>query len=377
MNAATLTKKVVELPQKISGFLGRRKAVSVLANSDLHSFQEVFNVRLRSYLAEKISAYKGIADIDVATKSVEHALSLIEGGGKRVRPYMAFLAYHIEGGTDQEEVFRIGIGLELFHVFALIHDDIIDRGKERHGRATTHEYVAGVLDAYPRGEKAHLAQGFAMLAGDLVFSWASEIMSSSENRVIRDIYHRMVDEVVAGQMIDMSLMLEYQVKTDVIMRKNDLKTALYSFVQPLRIGAALASSTANKTFYEELGLMLGRAFQMQDDLLDIIGTFEKTGKVPFIDIQDGQHTLLTQYIFEQGKTEEREILMSLFGKPLDEHGRNVLSRLFAESGAITHTEKEIATHIASAKSLVTDSNLKQEHKETLIVFIERLAKRVS
>jgi geranylgeranyl diphosphate synthase type I len=143
------------------------------------------------------------------------------------------------------------------------------------------------------------------------------------------------------------------------------------------IGAALVKSEDRNVFYKELGLLLGQAFQVQDDLLDIVGTHAKTGKMPFIDMQDGQHTILSQYIFEKGKAEEKEILMSLFGKQLDEHSRKVLSRLFVETGAISYAQKEIEVLISKAHQLVAASDLAVAYKQTMSTFIDMLHHRTS
>lgn len=269
------------------------------------------------------------------------------------------------------------VALELFHSFALIHDDIIDNGKERHGKPTTHEYVSKSIVKYPRGDKQRVAEGMAILAGDLIFSWANEFMTECGNDRVYKIYFNMIEEVVVGQMLDVSLTLNEEVKTETIIRKNELKTALYSFVSPMLIGSALAMSHKHDLLYRELGLLLGQAFQIQDDLLDIVGNPNKTGKMTFIDIQEGQHTIASQYIFMNGKQKDKEILLSLFGKPLDDHGRKVLLRLFSSSGAVSYVETEVAKLLSDSRKLVTESTLREDTKAMLSTFINILDQRKS
>jgi geranylgeranyl diphosphate synthase type I len=187
----------------------------------------------------------------------------------------------------------------------------------------------------------------------------------------------MIEEVVAGQMLDVSLMLAYEVQTDIITRKNELKTALYSFVNPMLIGSRLAKSFVRDDFYRQFGLLVGQAFQIQDDLLDIVGSSKHTGKKTFIDIQDGQHTVLSQYIFKHAGVKDVEILMSLFGKPVDNHGRKVLTRLFETTGAVQYAEKEVARLIKDAFSLIDAVDMELEDKEQWKAFLSLLSKRTT
>jgi len=359
-------------------FLNPEKAKPVFIDDiQLSYFQAIFNSRLNEWVDRKVASFEQYVDDPLVLESVHHAASLIKNGGKRVRPYICFLTYFTELGRDQEEALKGGIALELFHTFALIHDDVIDQGKERHGIATIHEYILEKTEKYPRGDKKRVSEGMALLAGDLVFSWAHEAVRETNVSEVQKIFFKMIEEIVAGQMLDVSFTLRYEVDLKMIMRKNELKTAMYSFVNPMLIGAAFAKSNTRVPFYKELGLLLGQAFQIQDDLLDVIGTRKDTGKTSFIDIEDGQHTLLTQYIFEQGKTRDKEILLSFFGKLLDNQSRKVLLRLFKETGAISHAEEQVSKLLSRSQDIITSSDLKIEDKKRWISFVQILDKRKS
>jgi len=151
---------------------------------------------------------------------------------------------------------------------------------------------------------------------------------------------------------------------------------MYSFVSPMLIGAAFTDSD-NSKLYNDLGIIIGQAFQIQDDLLDIIGDSKKTGKLVFNDIQQGQHTLLTQYVFEHGEDYDKEILRTLFGKTLDEHSRKVLLHMFTSTGSITYAQTEINFLIKKAEDCIEKSNLKNDYKKKWIEFILLLKNRVS
>jgi geranylgeranyl diphosphate synthase type I len=365
--------------KEILSFLSFEKIVfvPVLKDYDLKSFQNVFNIRLNEYLDEKVKNYQNFSDNKLSLEAVNYAVSLVREGGKRVRPYMAFLAYSTEGGVNQEEVLRAGIALELFHTFALIHDDIIDKGLERHSKDTTHVHLEKFVSSYPRGDKKHIAESVAILAGDLIFSWSHEVISGLNNKKVQQVFFRMIEEVVAGQILDVSFMLQYEVEMKEIFQKNEYKTAFYSFVNPMLIGALLTGKNINKDFYKELGLCLGQAFQIQDDLLDIVGDPKKTGKKRLLDVQDGQHTILTQYIFENANDNDKNIFMSLFGKEVDEYSVPVLLKLFQDTKAIDYAEKEIHSQLDKANKIVLNSSIKPMIKDVWFDFIMLLDKRKS
>ncbi len=343
---------------------------------DLVSFQNIFNMNIKSFLDTKLQKYKTYSDNCIAHETIGYAASIMQNGGKRIRPYLMYLAFYNEDGLEQKLILKAGLAIELFHTFVLIHDDVIDNGLERHGEDTVHEYLKKTIDTYPRGDKTHVSKGLAMLAGDLLFSWANEIIAEINDTRVSAIYFKMIEEIVVGQILDVSFMLQYEVKTEEILRKNELKTALYSFVNPMCIGSVLAQGE-HLDLYTKLGLCIGRAYQIQDDLLDIIGDSHITGKSTFLDIEDGQHTILTQYIFEHANEKDKNIFLSLFGKKIDEHGKKVLLNLYTDTGAISYAENEIKNLFNSAKEILENSQMKKDTKQVWLHFMEIILKRKS
>ena len=308
--------------------------MQTISQLELVSFQEKFNNELAQFVDSKLKTHREIPNAPLFLEALEHTQKLLLSGGKRIRPYMAYLAYVTEGGTSEEDMFRVGIALELFHMFALVHDDIIDKGLIRHGVPTTQVFIAERISDSPLRDISHTADGIALLVGDLLFSWSYELIGGFRNEEMISIFSRMVSEVVAGQALDVSFTLKASVSSKEITEKNELKTARYTFVNPMQIGRACAKSMLNVDTYTKLGLALGQAFQIQDDLLDVVGTVQVTGKEPFIDIEVGQHTLITQYVFDHGTEHDQEMLRSVFGKKLSVHDREALLALFTKTGAI-------------------------------------------
>lgn len=349
----------------------------------LAQFQPIFNAELERFLRTRNTLAQYTSRAPLVQKTIDHVIHIALHGGKRLRPYMFLMAYQATDGTDMASAVKLSVALELFHIFGLIHDDIIDKGKERHGISTTHEFVKELVQSAPKGECAHIGNSFALLAGDIIFSWSYELIIASENTKVRELFSRMIDEVLVGQMLDVSLMTEIQIPSDVLSVKNELKTALYSFVNPMLMGHAYANqlsvqddrASALTTFFRDFGLTLGQAFQIQDDVLDIIGDPVKTGKQNFLDIEDGQHTLVTQYIFEQGSPEERELLTRYFGNQLNDTARAELRTIF-DREALPHAHREIEVQITKALNLITQASVDTEMKERFTAFVDLIKKRV-
>ncbi|HVM90401.1 MAG TPA: polyprenyl synthetase family protein, partial [Verrucomicrobiae bacterium] len=242
------------------------------------AFKKRFDPVLRRLLVRKTKEMSRLtADRHVA-EVIGHAGKLLLSGGKRVRPYLAWLAYREAGG--KKDVLEILAGLELFHAFALVHDDIMDRGMERHGVATTHRLYG---------------DGQAILLGDLLFNWAYELIAPTP---ARDVFARMVDEVILGQMLDVDAVNRKKVSEQFLEEKMRLKTASYTFVRPMQFGVALAQGEKRKAqrmmeFCERFGWPLGLAFQIQDDLLDLVGDAKTLGKRTMNDVSEGQKTVFS------------------------------------------------------------------------------------
>lgn len=244
--------------------------------TDLAEFKKEFDIVLKEYLDKKIETFsRNISDsfiIDI----VGYPQKLIESGGKRIRPYIAYLMYQALGGKDNENAMRLFISLELFHNFALIHDDIMDKSFIRHGIQTVHEYVKEKLEEEGRsGDLSHLGNSQAILIGDILFAWSLEIIDNDKNfdqeklKTAKKYFYKMLGDVFLGQIIDVDIASRKDIPKELTDKKDLLKTASYTFIRPLQIGAALIKIDENiEKFCEDLGLNLGLAFQIQDDLLD-------------------------------------------------------------------------------------------------------------
>lgn len=234
---------------------------------NLQSFKKEFDIHLKDFLDRKIKQTKFYTKNPQIISYINHANEIALSGGKRIRPFIAYLAYCGFGGKKQGQVIKIIAALEIFHLFALIHDDIIDKDQLRHGIPTSQAYIANELRKRGNKDSKHLGLSQAILVGDLFFNWAWEIVGQEKS--INKLFSEMVDGTAVGQMLDVESKNKSLDQT-LIYEINYLKTARYSFIYPLLIGASLAKKLTSEEikFLKDIGLSLGMAFQAQDDIFD-------------------------------------------------------------------------------------------------------------
>jgi len=311
---------------------------------------------------------------------------LVAARGKRIRPYVAYLMYQsLSRGSEQEDegALRLLVALELFHLFCLVHDDIIDKGAERHSIPTLHRYVTAELDKENRhNNHEHIGNSQAILLGDMLFAWSQEAFHANRDfscgtlHEARRYFNMMIDEVVIGEMLDVDMMTRHATSTDAIYQKMLLKTASYTFIRPMQIGAALANHGEQcEQFCHNLGLSLGLAFQIQDDLLDIVGTSKSTQKSIFSDLREHQHTYFTQYILEHGTAAQKLKLRELLGRDVQPEDRLEVIELFGSSGALAHGMTSIRRHLSDACCQIHNAPVRLHDRRPFYELIETIQGR--
>lgn len=296
--------------------------------TELAIFQERFNVHLKKFLDLQTRTVAKHTQNPSVIDYIDHTKEIILGPGKRIRPYIAYLMYKSLGGQDDENALKLLVGLEIFHSYGLVQDDIIDKGKRRHGEETTHIYVAKKLKQEERrGDHEHIGNSQAMLVSGILFSWSQKIIDSNSNfdpekmAKVKNLFHEMAEEVGIGQMVDVDITTRDNVSEQDIYEKTRLKTAGYSFIKPLQIGAALAGNKTEEieVFCREFGLRMGIAFQTQDDLLDVTSSDSELGKTSSSDKSQNQHTYFSYFespevgkeIIAKNFREARELVRTL------------------------------------------------------------------
>lgn len=272
--------------------------------NELELFKQRFDVYLEQHLDKKIKNISKFTKDPSILTYINYLRKISLSGGKRIRPYLTYLMHQTLCEKENKNVLEFLVFLEIFHIYCLIHDDIMDKSSLRHGIPTAHVYISDFLKKEKRtGDLSHIGNSQAILLGDILLTWSQEIINLNSDfnskilHTVKAYFYEMVDEVIIGQMIDVDIATRKSVSKELIDEKTRLKTAGYSFIKPLLIGAAL-SGNMNKnieTFCKEFGLAIGIAFQTQDDLLDIISSNSKLGKPTSLDKHQNQHTYFTYF----------------------------------------------------------------------------------
>lgn len=343
---------------------------------ELDAFRKWFDETFLHFVDTRIRSYAQFTDRSPIVLALDQVYQLAQHG-KRIRPYLTYLGYTAEGGKDVETIKHALIAVELFHVFCLVHDDIIDEDDLRRGVTTVNALSRTHYEQLGRPQLAVRAgNAQALLIGDLIFAWVFELISTyAQNKELMHEFSHTIDEVVIGQMIDVDLMAQPEASRELILEKMRLKTAGYTFVQPLRMGRLLAGKQGHDTRIDSLGLSLGLAFQMQDDLLDIYGSQSDLGKQVGSDIEESQHTLLTQYVVDKGSLDDVQELHVLMGHAVNDERLQLLRRLFERTGATSSLKDEIQEHIQGAHALARELPWPADQKKALTELITYVEKR--
>ncbi|MEV6715365.1 polyprenyl synthetase family protein [Lentzea sp. NPDC051208] len=296
-------------------------------------------------------------------------------GGKRVRPLFCHFGWLAGGGDpDAEQPAVLGAALELFHTFALVHDDIMDASGLRRGRPTVHRALAAGFRG-PGGRQAaeRFGTSAAILLGDLALVWSEELLSvldadSGRKRAVRELVATMHVELIAGQYLDLLGAAESGV--DPLRRAWRVirfKTARYTVELPLRIGAVLAGADARVlTACGAYGRPVGEAFQLRDDLLGVFGDPAVTGKPDLDDLREGKQTVLMVLTWRRATKAQREIITALHGKPdLDQQEADRLREVVRDTGAVARVEKLIADRAQRALSVLNSPAFAAQAKQGL------------
>ena len=250
-------------------------------------------------------------------------------GGKRLRPALCMLAARTVGG-DANKALHPALGIELFHNFTLLHDDIMDAAPLRRGEQTV--YVKWNTNT-------------AILSGDAMFVLAYEQIAQVDPTVIKEVlacFNKTALEVCEGQQLDLDFEILDSVSIGDYINMITLKTAVL-LAASLKIGALAGGANADQAEHlYQFGLNLGIAFQLHDDILDVFGEPEKVGKQPGGDIIANKKTFLYLKSLELADTESREELIDWYSGPTYDVNEKVpkVKSLFEKAGVLPQAEAE-------------------------------------
>lgn len=292
---------------------------------------------------------------------IEYTLRL---GGKRIRPVMLLASNQMFGGNI-EEVKGAAIGIETFHNFTLLHDDLMDKSPLRRGKPTVY---------------CKWDENTAILSGDTMFALSWRYFLKQPHAKLQQIlncFNETAIEVCEGQQYDMNFERQENTSISDYMMMIRLKTAVL-LAGALKIGALYANAPdADVQNLYDFGIHLGLAFQLQDDLLDAYGDVAVFGKMTGQDIRDNKKTYLILKALEKGNAEQQKELRALFTS-IPEDSETKVARvleIYSELGIREEVEIAVQEEFSKAQQHLENIAVREEQKRPLREMMEMLLGR--
>ena len=285
-------------------------------------------------------------------------------GGKRMRPVLVLMACEIFGG-DIEKAIHPALGIEVFHNFTLLHDDIMDKAPLRRNKPTVH---------------VKWNNDIAILSGDTMFVKSYQLMMQTEDKNLRqvlEIFCKTAIEVCEGQQLDMNFETQQNVSIQDYLNMITLKTAVL-LAGSLQIGAIIggADNSSAQHLYE-FGKNIGIAFQLQDDILDVFGDSEKFGKQTGGDILSNKKTFLLLKAIETAKGDALQQLNFWLTKKdfVAEEKIHAVKLIYNELGVKEISENKMREYHQTAMQHFNAIKIDAVKKVELLAFAESLMVR--
>ncbi|WP_321520077.1 polyprenyl synthetase family protein [uncultured Bacteroides sp.] len=292
---------------------------------------------------------------------VEYVLSL---GGKRIRPVLMLMAYNLYK-ENVKEILSPAVGLEIYHNFTLLHDDLMDKADMRRNKPTVHK----VWD-----DNTAILSGDAMLI--LAYRYVAECHSSSLKNVL-DTFTQAALEVCDGQQLDMDFERRNDVKEEEYLEMIRLKTSVL-LAAALKMGALLAgASVEDAQHLYDFGVNIGLAFQLKDDLLDVYGDPKVFGKNIGGDILCNKKTYMLIKALEKADKQQAIALQGWLEKESFQPKEKIeaVTTLYNQIGVKLICESKMREYYAKGLNSLSLVSVAEETKRELKAVAEHLMYR--
>jgi geranylgeranyl diphosphate synthase type II len=289
---------------------------------------------------------------------------ILDLGGKRMRPILTLIGTDLFGGK-LEDSYNSALGIEVFHNFTLLHDDIMDKAPLRRGKDTVHE---------------KWSVNAAILSGDVMFVQAFTLVTSCKDEYLRaviDIFNVTAIEVCEGQQLDM----EFETRDDVTLAEYlemiRLKTSVLVGCA-LELGAVLANASKkdSRALYD-FGMNLGMAFQIKDDILDVFGDASLVGKQVGGDILSNKKTYLLLKAIEDADDVQSNELRHWINNGHNNPQQKVkaVTSIFEDLNIKEKADQLMNDYYVKSIDALNSINISDENKNYLRGFAEALMNR--
>ena len=261
--------------------------------------------------------------------------------------------------------------MEFLHNFMLIHDDIIDRSDLRRGRPTMHKILAHTVKT---NDPDKLGIDLGIIAGDIVYALAIDAFLSIDEPLDRKeralkYFIQTAAFTAMGEFIDTVCGVKGIADVDEkeVFLNYTLKTARYTFDCPMVTGAILAGADKREIKrISQFGILIGQAFQVQDDIIGIFETEEAIGKSILSDLAEGKKTILVAHAYRTLKGKQHQAFLEIFNKKNKTlKDLDVVKKIFVEGGSLAYALDAVNTRLAQAQKILKKLKMNDEYRELI------------
>ena len=289
---------------------------------------------------------------------------ILESGGKRLRPIITLYISELFNGKKIVAL-PAAAALEIFHNFTLAHDDIMDNSSIRRGKKTIN---------------AKWDDNTGILSGDVMLIISYEILNQYEDSKYI-LFSKKLTEisrlVCEGQQADMDFSSKNDITENEYFEMIKNKTAVLIGCSFMFGGIAAETNTSNTDLLYRIGLNLGIAFQLEDDLLDCFGDQEKFGKKIGGDILEKKKTLLYLFTYSKLESEKKLEFENIFNSNEIEESEkiNSIKSFYETSGALEYLKNKVKVYFNEAEMLIDKLEFDHDTKKKLNLFCKTLLNR--
>lgn len=312
------------------------------------------------------------------SEAVKAYCSILSRGGKRIRGALTMASYEMLGGTNQQVALEAARAIEMLQAYILMVDDIQDRSEVRRGGPTGHIILKNYHESHHlKDDSQHFGESIALngflFGAHSAINVLADLDCEAEVKIsaIKNVNKHFISTAHGQSMDIFNEVLETVDEADVD-KVLLWKTAYYTFMNPLQLGATLAGATKQDLKnLEDYSLSAGRVFQITDDILGVFGEEESSGKSPLDDIKEGKRTLLTVKAIEFAPKADAYFLEQMLGnKQLTNAEFQRCREIIDQSGALGYADRQAKDSVVDA--LASLEKVKGKWADEQVTFLAQL-----
>ncbi|MCA9731633.1 MAG: polyprenyl synthetase family protein [Deferribacteres bacterium] len=321
----------------------RLKEIIAPIKDDVNAFEKVFKDHLKSdiFLVDKVISY------------------LVAHRGKRLRPIMVLLSSRLNGSEPDARRLHAAAIIELLHTATLVHDDVVDDSYQRRGFPSINAIWKNKI---------------SVLTGDYLFSKSLLSMLKMQDFKVFDVISRTAERMSQGELLQMERSSDYNMEEQVYFRMIGDKTA--SLISAAcQLGVISASANEKEiAMMAKFGEDIGLAFQIRDDLLDLLGTEKKIGKPIGNDLRENKITLPLLHALRNAEKSERRQIIKMMKKGAEKKDVLFIVDFIKKNDGIQYATEKAATLTAEASASL-DYYPDSKYKQVLLKLVDFITSR--